>query len=72
MTCQYRCGNACSHPAPNTSDNPYLGDVIASAVSRRAMLRAGAVVTIAAGAAGAVAGTAAAEPAEATPGDPTA
>lgn len=34
MTCQYRCGNACSHPAPNTSDNPYFGD-IASEVSRR-------------------------------------
>ncbi|MBC9001739.1 PhoX family protein [Micromonospora aurantiaca (nom. illeg.)] len=42
MTCQYRCGNACSHPAPNTSGNPYFGD-IASEVSRRGLLRAGAL-----------------------------
>ncbi|MEV6635797.1 PhoX family phosphatase [Actinoplanes sp. NPDC051470] len=38
MTCLYRCGNACDHPVANTSDNPYLGDVI----SRRGLLRAGA------------------------------
>ena len=25
MTCQYRCGNACDHPVPNKSDNPYFG-----------------------------------------------
>ncbi len=56
MTCRYRCGDACFHPAPNTSDNPYLGDVITGALSRRSMLRAGAVMTLAAGA---VAGTAA-------------
>ncbi|MGP4110997.1 PhoX family protein [Streptomyces sp. 4N509B] len=54
MTCQYRCGDACSHPAPNTSQNPYFGDVVAAAVSRRDVLRAGAVVTVAAGAAGAL------------------
>ena len=23
MTCLYRCGNACDHPVPNASDNPY-------------------------------------------------
>ncbi|RKN45014.1 PhoX family protein [Streptomyces hoynatensis] len=63
-TCQYRCGNACDHPVPNTSDNAYLGDVIAHAVSRRSLLLAGAVVSLAAGATGALTGSAAA----ATPG----
>ncbi|MBL1067666.1 PhoX family phosphatase [Streptomyces sp. 7-21] len=53
MTCQYRCGNACAHPAPNTSDNAYFGDVVAGALTRRALLRAGAVIGVAAGAAGA-------------------
>jgi secreted PhoX family phosphatase len=54
LTCRYRCGDACSHPAPNTSDNAYFGDIIARAVSRRSLLRAGAVVGVAAGAGGAV------------------
>ncbi|MEU8616172.1 hypothetical protein AB0C29_50150 [Actinoplanes sp. NPDC048791] len=27
-TCLYRCGNACDHPVPNESANPYLGDVV--------------------------------------------
>ena len=44
MTCHYRCGDACSHPAPNTSENEYLGDVIRNALSRRSMLRAGAAL----------------------------
>ncbi|WP_143674017.1 hypothetical protein, partial [Streptomyces sp. or3] len=44
MTCLYRCGNACSHPAPNTSDNPYFGRVLDQGLSRRSTLRgAGAV-----------------------------
>ncbi|MGW5693527.1 phosphatase, partial [Streptomyces asiaticus] len=54
LTCRYRCGDACLHETPNTSDNAYVGDVIAGAASRRALLRAGAVVTVAA-ATGAVA-----------------
>ncbi|MFD3456660.1 PhoX family protein [Streptomyces sp. NPDC058691] len=54
LTCQYKCGNACAHEAPNTSDNPYLGDVVADALSRRTMLRTGAVVTLAATAGGLV------------------
>ncbi len=62
MTCVYRCGNACSHPVPNTSDNPYLNDLIAQAVSRRSLLRAGVVATTAAGAVGALAAPAAADP----------
>ncbi|XVV12537.1 PhoX family protein [Actinoplanes sp. CA-131856] len=41
MTCLYRCGNACDHPAPNESANPYLGDVVSSALSRRGLLAAG-------------------------------
>ena len=55
MTCRYRCGDACSHSAPNTSGNEYLGDIVARAVSRRSVLRAGAVVGVAA-ASGAAAG----------------
>ncbi|MFG2195042.1 PhoX family protein [Streptomyces sp. NPDC048639] len=48
MTCRYRCGDACFHEVPNTSDNAYAGDVIAGALSRRNVLRASAVVTVAA------------------------
>ncbi|WP_410582648.1 PhoX family protein [Amycolatopsis sp. lyj-108] len=62
LTCRYRCGDACFHPAPNTSDNPYLGDVITNALSRRGVLRAGAVVSLAAAAAGVPAMASAAEP----------
>ncbi|MEU1666576.1 PhoX family phosphatase [Streptomyces sparsogenes] len=50
LTCRYRCGDACFHEVPNTSGNPYLGDVIAGALSRRSVLRAGAVVSVAAAA----------------------
>ncbi len=57
LTCRFRCGDACFHPAPNTSDNPYVGDVIAGALSRRSVMRAAAVVTVA-GAAGAGVGLA--------------
>ncbi|MFF3288718.1 PhoX family protein [Streptomyces sp. NPDC003023] len=53
LTCRYRCGDACFHEVPNTSDNEYVGDVIASALSRRSMMRAAAVVTVAAAAGGA-------------------
>ncbi|MFI9170711.1 PhoX family protein [Streptomyces lincolnensis] len=55
LTCRFRCGDACFHPAPNTSANEYVGDVIAGALSRRSMMRAAAVVTVAAAAGGAVA-----------------
>ncbi|KHL10609.1 hypothetical protein CLV56_2049 [Mumia flava] len=64
MTCRYRCGDACAHDAPNTSANPYFGDVAARAVSRRGILRAGAVI----GAAGLAAGAVGASPAAAAPG----
>ncbi|MFI8185721.1 PhoX family protein [Actinacidiphila glaucinigra] len=52
LTCRFKCGDACAHEAPNTSGNAYLGDVVADALSRRTMLRTGAVVTLAAAAGG--------------------
>lgn len=67
LTCRFRCGDACFHEVPNTSDNEYVGEVIAGAIGRRAMVRAAAVVTVAA-AAGA-AGVAGALPAAAAPAD---
>ncbi|MER6783430.1 PhoX family protein [Streptomyces sp. NPDC000658] len=63
MTCRFRCGDACFHEVPNTSDNAYVGDVIAGAIGRRAMVRAAAVVTVAAAAG--TAGLAGARPAAA-------
>ncbi|HEX6341889.1 PhoX family phosphatase [Umezawaea sp.] len=60
-TCLYRCANACAHDAPNTSDNTYFGDVVREAVSRRGVLKAGAVLAVAgAGATALGTGTAAA------------
>lgn len=47
MTCRFRCGDACFHEVPNTSSNAYVGDVIATALSRRSVMRAAAVVTVA-------------------------
>ncbi|MCG5434111.1 PhoX family phosphatase [Mycobacterium sp. MYCO198283] len=55
ITCRNKCGVACAHPAPNTSDNAYFGDVVRQAVSRRALLRAGAVTVLAVGAGSAIA-----------------
>ena len=43
MTCFYRCGNACDHPEPNTSDAGHVRDEIARAVARRAVLKGAAV-----------------------------
>ncbi|HEX2132041.1 MAG TPA: PhoX family phosphatase [Actinophytocola sp.] len=63
VTCRYRCGDACSHDVPNTSDNAYFGEVVAEVVQRRTMLKAGAVLAVAgAGAATVGAGSAAATP----------
>ncbi|GGM21454.1 PhoX family protein [Micromonospora yangpuensis] len=72
MTCLYRCGNACDHPVPNRSDNPYFGDLVDAEVSRRGVVRAGAVGALVLGFGGAVASGAA--PAAAAPdaaGPPT-
>lgn len=54
QTCLYRCGNACDHPAPNTSGNPYFGDVLAEGISRRGLLRAGALTGLVVSAGGLV------------------
>jgi secreted PhoX family phosphatase len=72
LTCRFRCGDACFHPAPNTSANPYVGDVIATALSRRSMMRAAAVVTVAAaaGTAGTVVTAPSAEAAQQVTGKP--
>ncbi|MFJ1459226.1 PhoX family protein [Nocardia sp. N2S4-5] len=48
-TCAYKCGNACFHEVPNTSDGEYFGDIVAS-ISRRRLLRGSAAVVLAAGA----------------------
>ncbi|HEV2779061.1 MAG TPA: PhoX family phosphatase [Actinophytocola sp.] len=63
MTCLYRCGNACAHEAPNTSDNPYFGDIVSGIISRRGVLRAGAVLAVAGAGAATLSGSAAADPA---------
>ncbi|WP_025618991.1 PhoX family protein [Salinispora cortesiana] len=62
MTCLYRCGNACDHPVPNTSDNTYFGDLVDAEVSRRGVVRAGTVgaLVLGFGGAGALAGSGAA------------
>jgi hypothetical protein len=77
VTCQYRCGNACAHKAPNTSDNQYFGDVVRDIVTRRSMLKAGAVLAVAGaglgtvGSSGAVATPEAAVPASHGHGGPS-
>ena len=35
MTCLYRCGNACDHPVPNGTANPYLGDIVNTSQNAR-------------------------------------
>ncbi|SDF55023.1 hypothetical protein SAMN05216553_10227 [Lentzea fradiae] len=62
VTCEFRCGNACSHDAPNTARNTYFGDVVQEVVSRRGMLKAGAVVAAAGAGALAFSGSASAAP----------
>ncbi|TDC72176.1 PhoX family phosphatase [Micromonospora sp. KC606] len=66
MTCLYRCGNACDHPVPNSSDNAYFGDIVSAEVSRRGVVRAGAVGALVLGF-GAAGGSAPAAAAPATP-----
>jgi secreted PhoX family phosphatase len=67
MTCLYRCGNACDHPVPNQSANPYLGDVVNASMSRRGVMRAGAAGALVLGLAGTVSASAAPAPALAAP-----
>ena len=49
ITCLYKCGDQCSQPVPNTTDNAYFGD-IAAGISRRGVLKAAGVMTLAVGA----------------------
>ena len=49
ITCRYKCGDACSKPVPNTSDNEYFGDIV-KAMSRRSVLQASGVAVLAVGA----------------------
>ncbi|MCX5527291.1 PhoX family phosphatase [Streptomyces bobili] len=70
LTCEYRCGNACSHEAPNRSLNTYFGDVVQRALSRRGALKGGAVLALAAGGTALAATPAAAAPALASGGRP--
>lgn len=60
VTCVYKCGDQCSSPVPNTSANPYFGDV-ARQISRRGALKAAGVVALAVGAAQAMPRVAAAQ-----------
>ncbi|MGH3467780.1 MAG: phosphatase, partial [Thermocrispum sp.] len=68
VTCKYRCGDACSHPAPNTSDNEYFGDIVRSVLTRRGLLRSGAVVAVAGAGAAVFGGAATAGSAAPAPG----
>ncbi|KON73806.1 hypothetical protein M768_06795 [Cellulosimicrobium cellulans F16] len=38
VTCRLKCADACSHPVPNESANETFRDVVAGAMSRRALL----------------------------------
>ena len=66
VTCRYKCGDACSKPVRNTSDNEYFGD-IAKAVSRRSVLHASGIAVLAVGAGSALAACGRDEQPAATP-----
>ena len=55
VTCRYKCGDACSKPVCNTSDNEYFGDIARQAISRRSALHAAGITVLAAGAGSALA-----------------
>ncbi|TDD08712.1 PhoX family phosphatase [Nonomuraea deserti] len=67
LTCQFRCGNACAHEVANTTGNAYFGDVVKEALSRRGVLRAGALGALVAGVGAAGAAPALAEEPRAVP-----
>ena len=50
ITCQYKCGNACSHEVPNTSGGEYFRDIARTALTRRGMLRGSGMAVLAVGA----------------------
>ena len=47
ITCELKCGSACSHPVPNTSDNRRFRDIVDAAISRRTALGLGGGLTAA-------------------------
>lgn len=47
ITCELKCGSACSHPVPNTSDNPRFKAIVEAAISRRVALGLGGAVAAA-------------------------
>ena len=70
VTCRYKCGDACSKPVRNPSDNAYFGDV-AKEVSRRAMLRASGIAVLAVGTGAALAACSSGDQPAATPASST-
>ncbi|PKW13337.1 hypothetical protein A8926_0857 [Saccharopolyspora spinosa] len=50
VTCRYRCGDQCAEHPPNPTANQYFGDLVQNVLSRRGLLRAGAVVVASAAA----------------------
>jgi secreted PhoX family phosphatase len=50
-TCDWKCGSACSRPAPNRSRTEPFQDVVARVVSRRTFLRGSAAAVVVLGAA---------------------
>jgi secreted PhoX family phosphatase len=54
VTCKYKCGDACSHEIPNNSGGEYFRDIARAALSRRGVLRGGAMAVLAVGAGGAL------------------
>jgi secreted PhoX family phosphatase len=55
VTCRYKCGDACTKPVANTSDNEYFGDIARQAISRRSALQAAGITVLAVGAGSALA-----------------
>jgi len=43
VTCHLKCDDACSKPAPNTTDNAYFRDIAEAALSRRTLFRGAGV-----------------------------
>ncbi len=70
VTCQYKCGDACSHQPGNSSGNEYFGDMVRSMVSRRSMLKGTATAAIGVGAATALAACGDDNPAASAPSTP--
>ncbi|NLE82542.1 MAG: PhoX family phosphatase [Rhodococcus sp.] len=50
VTCQYKCGNQCSHEVPNSSGGEYFRDIARAALSRRGVLRGTGMAVVAVGA----------------------